>query len=461
MDRLAKQAWKWTLVVVTLMLTFGHAFSFAETVILRTTIPRQDELRVKKGVVGNRDVNGDGVITPADGDWNYKDVELTDDNLIVGGKLGIGTDTPNAALQVNGAITRQGSTVSGGSIDTHVNLGESSTIGGSKNSRSTIGGGYNNSITSTGGYSCWSNIIAGGISNKILADTNHTLYATIGGGGGNEITSNGMEGSTIAGGYFNKMNNASGSVIGGGYRNKILSFLGNYSVIPGGYFNEANGYFGFAAGYRARVVHQGSFVWRGYNGSTTTYYESQGNGTFNINAPGGAFLDGTSAWQDVAEYMNILEKEDIKEAELVSLIGKDLLGRTRTAYDEGLIGVISSKRTMTLHLGTTTPPEEGIERLPVALVGRCFVKVTDEEGPIKIGDAITSSSIPGVGMKAAKSCKIIGYAMQNEDFEDEEIKEVLVFVNTGYYVSSNDFKKLGEIEKLKERVKRLEETSRV
>ncbi|MBU1127761.1 MAG: hypothetical protein KKG95_02925 [Candidatus Omnitrophica bacterium] len=87
MAKLAKQAWKWklTLVGMTLMLTFGHAFSFAETVILRTTIPRQDELRVKKGVVGNRDVDGDGEIELEDGDWNYKDVELTDDNLIVGG----------------------------------------------------------------------------------------------------------------------------------------------------------------------------------------------------------------------------------------------------------------------------------------------------------------------------------------------------------------------------------------
>ncbi|MFA5156417.1 MAG: hypothetical protein WC532_03360, partial [Candidatus Omnitrophota bacterium] len=84
----------------------------------------------------------------------------------------------------------------------------------------------------------------------------------------------------------------------------------------------------------------------------------------------------------------------------------------------------------------------------VALVGRCYVKVCAEEGNIELGDAVTSSSIPGTGMKAAKSGKIIGYAMEKADFKDtKEIKEILVFVKLGYRLCPEDSIKLAKLEK--------------
>ena len=79
-------------------------------------------------------------------------------------------------------------------------------------------------------------------------------------------------------------------------------------------------------------------------------------------------------------------------------------------------------------------------------------------GSIKTGDPITSSSIPGVGMKAARTGKIIGYAMQNEDLADgEEVKEILVFVNVGYYVSGEDYAKLNKIDRLEREIEALRE----
>ncbi|MFA5157562.1 MAG: hypothetical protein WC532_09320, partial [Candidatus Omnitrophota bacterium] len=66
---------------------------------------------------------------------------------------------------------------------------------------------------------------------------------------------------------------------------------------------------------------------------------------------------------------------------------------------------------------------------------------------IELGDAVTSSSIPGTGMKAAKSGKILGYAMEKAEFKDpKEIKEIVVFVSVGNYFSPEDLGRLNKKE---------------
>jgi len=67
--------------------------------------------------------------------------------------------------------------------------------------------------------------------------------------------------------------------------------------------------------------------------------------------------------------------------------------------------------------------------VPVALSGRVPVKVNTENGPIKVGDPLTSSSTPGVAMKATKAGAIIGTAMN--DFSGEETGQILVFIKNG------------------------------
>jgi len=53
--------------------------------------------------------------------------------------------------------------------------------------------------------------------------------------------------------------------------------------------------------------------------------------------------------------------------------------------------------------------------LPLAIYGYFPAKVTLENGPIKRGDPITSSSKPGFGMKSTGACTIIGYALEDAD----------------------------------------------
>jgi len=157
-------------------------------------------------------------------------------------------------------------------------------------------------------------------------------------------------------------------------------------------------------------------------------------GRIDLDASSGVYINGSPA--DLAEFMDVLKTDQAEEGEIVSLVGNNKLGKTNKKYDRKLIGVISGDRTSTLHIGDKKPLYDDTESLPIALVGRVFVKVNDEGGNIQVGDPITSSSVPGIGMKADKTVKIIGYAMESENFEKgEDNSEVMVFINVGYYFS--------------------------
>jgi hypothetical protein len=82
---------------------------------------------------------------------------------------------------------------------------------------------------------------------------------------------------------------------------------------------------------------------------------------------------------------------------------RDLIVLSGGANDTMVMGVVSTHPGMLLN----SDPVEELERkdgtlaYPVALCGRVPCKVTDENGPIKRGDLLTSSSTPGHAMKAA------------------------------------------------------------
>lgn len=125
--------------------------------------------------------------------------------------------------------------------------GEEATVGG---------GGLNRALAKSA-------TVAGGNFNRATGE-----IATVGGGsqnfaggekstisGGALNTASGKE-STIGGGAFNRAEGIS-SVVGGGIRNLVAA---DYGTIPGGYSNVATN-FAFAAGTRARALHDGAFVW--------------------------------------------------------------------------------------------------------------------------------------------------------------------------------------------------------
>jgi len=443
---------------------------------------------------------------------------LTGTGSTIAGNVGVGTANPNAKLQINGAISRQGTTLYGNvaSTATHVNLGVNSVTGqaGFNYSYATVGGGSYNTASSTfatvgggshntvnGGYST----VGGGLHNNAngnyatigggrnnfaqgdvatvgggLVNSSRGVYATVGGGESNAASGKyatiggGYNNAasdwyaTVGGGWYNTAsddsatigggdhNTASGqsSTVGGGYYNTASGYI---ATVGGGTYNTASGDYSWAGGRRAKAVHKGSFVWAD---STDADYFSNGDNTFNIRAGGGVYYGGSQQW-DIAEFMDVLESEKVREAEIVSIAGDDLLGKSKKSYDEDLVGVVSSSRTTSLHLGATNQElkgklKKGITRLAVSLVGRVYVKVSKENGNIKLGDPITSSSLAGIGMKATSSGKVIGYALEEEDFKDKEISEILVFVNVGYYVNPKEYKDLlSEVKSLREELEKI------
>ncbi|TAG01096.1 MAG: hypothetical protein EAZ43_12205 [Betaproteobacteria bacterium] len=124
------------------------------------------------------------------------------------------------------------------------------------------------------------NIVNGSSANSAAANITGATIA----GGGVEGFANTVTGdyATIGGGNTNTAS-AGAAVVGGGSQN-IAS--GAHSAVPGGKGNTASGEYSFAAGFRAKALHDRSFVWSANNNNTfpDRDYTSPGPYTFNVYA---------------------------------------------------------------------------------------------------------------------------------------------------------------------------------
>ena len=150
---------------------------------------------------------------------------------------------------------------------------------------------------------------------------------------------------------------------------------------------------------------------------------------------------------DLAEYYptsGFLEPGDVVESKLAHDDPSDpeyanpekrddsVLVKTSQPYSPKAIGIISTNPAQIINVGGS----DG--QLPIALAGRVPVKVSTENGPIMIGDALTSSSTPGVAMRATRAVAIVGKAL--ESFEGPPSQEategqskIMAFVNISWY----------------------------
>ncbi len=112
---------------------------------------------------------------------------------------------------------------------------------------------------------------------------------------------------------------------------------------------------------------------------------------------------------DLAENFAAVPESNLLPGQLVSYGAETADGAfavlSSGQYDDKLFGVVSTQPGQVLDDG------KDYEKVQVALAGRVPVLVNDENGAIAIGDPITASSVPGVGMKATGAGQIIGYAM--------------------------------------------------
>lgn len=165
-----------------------------------------------------------------------------------------------------------------------------------------------------------------------------------------------------------------------------------------GYFSGYNYGSGTNYGLRSYAVNEsgtGSFYsgyFSGINNGSGTYY-----GLYADTRSGGSV--------DLAEYIYDTNK-DTKPADVVVADPniKESVVKSSKPYQTGVLGVISTKPHMTMGMEIITDtvtgkPLAGVSATRLALSGRVPVNVCGENGNIKPGDYLTTSSKPGFAMK--------------------------------------------------------------
>ena len=87
--------------------------------------------------------------------------------------------------------------------------------------------------------------------------------------------------------------------------------------------------------------------------------------------------------------------------------------KTSKSYDNLILGVYYSD-------SDSLSPK--LKLLPFKTEGIYFVKFNNENGAIRAGDLITSSSIPGVGMKSLNSGVVLGVALEDGNISTGLVK---------------------------------------
>ncbi len=115
------------------------------------------------------------------------------------------------------------------------------------------------------------------------------------------------------------------------------------------------------------------------------------------------YLPSTSlAQNDVANVYDITD-QDAKDGDILIITPEQGIGRTNIPYDIHLFGVLQNQPLVVFRRIDKTGQ-------PIVRSGQAEVNVTTINGTIKAGDFITSSEIPGFGMKSTISGHVIGVA---------------------------------------------------
>ncbi|MBI1744474.1 hypothetical protein HYR54_15610 [Candidatus Acetothermia bacterium] len=154
--------------------------------------------------------------------------------------------------------------------------------------------------------------------------------------------------------------------------------------------------------------------------------------------------------QDVAEAF--ASTEPTEPGDLVVLVaqaGPEPTVRKSVQPYEGLLaGVTSTNPGLVFDYGQTFLAGDNSklvtqDKTIVAVVGRVELKVSLENGSIAVGDPLTSSSKPGVAMKATKAGKIIGYALESADRDGK----ILIWLQPGMFIPDHLLEQLNQLQR--------------
>lgn len=333
------------------------------------------------------------------------------------------------------------------------------------------GGGFTGSGGSSaggGGGSYGDTIIGGNYS--VPGNTNDPNYvypAGYGVEGGNNTSSNGNNGLLVV--IFTTQQNTmsgnltvSGTLNGSGSNlllNGTVSIPGNLyagQLISTGANAEVNFY------DRGGVTNYGQWSYYALNGKAYFWNSIVGN-RMSINTNGnvqavGSFIANTTP--DLAE--TIPAAANVEAGDIVCADPQHSESVVRCNPDsQGILGVISDGTSGFIINANGKSVDAPLTGKPLVLAGRVPVKISLENGPIKIGDYLTPSSIPGVAMRANGIGTVIGVALAPFDATHQEAwgqtGKVLCFVKIGDASSTSKFKQLEEQNQaLTDRLQKLE-----
>lgn len=356
-----------------------------------------------------------------------------------GGAGGTGGTGGGIIFIESGVIDNTGGTISSnGSNGSAASVGVAGTgapaisVGAAAVGNAGGGGGGSGAGGGGGGGSGGSVFIKTG--NLIAAGT---LSAT-GGTGGNTNTGGAGGAGGNSAGSASSTNNAGGG--GGGGGGNAGGAAGAAGVASGTGATNNQGSAGTAATATTNPTGQtggsGRIHCETPTGTGCTGADSQGVNTYSTgNSYGTLFIGTVNTFSaDLAEYYTAGD-QTIEEGEVVIIDEIDatssgILYKTTIPYDRRVVGVISTDPGLILGSPDIDPVKMSQQR-KLALTGRVPVKVTTQNGDIKVGDYLTSSQHPGIAMKATKAGPVIGQALN--DYSGDTVGLVNVLVKASYY----------------------------
>jgi hypothetical protein len=185
----------------------------------------------------------------------------------------------------------------------------------------------------------------------------------------------------------------------------------------------------------------GKFYPASPTGMQTDAYIFYGANYMRTNADG--WSTGSYDFAEMFKSNETLEAGDIVSVDEAT---NEYVKKSNGAYDSMVLGIVSTKPGFLA--GAPVNFDEPLEDAgyPIALAGRVPTKVSTENGPIVPGDPLTTSSVPGVAMKAVDPGMVIGVAL--EGWSNPEVGKIKVFVNLSWYGTNGDLTPVSEMSSL-------------
>ncbi|OGJ72587.1 hypothetical protein A2198_02715 [Candidatus Peribacteria bacterium RIFOXYA1_FULL_56_14] len=199
--------------------------------------------------------------------------------------------------------------------------------------------------------------------------------------------------------------------------------------------------------YRSGQAGSGELVLRTQNKRTgmnafriVSQQGSANNNVFRVTTDGQVRADGSvsGGGADYAEWFYSRDKLVQGELVCVDITRENAVERCQSASDGNLMGVVSSPEQAAFignafwGIDGITPPQYYL----IGLLGQVAAKVTDENGPIRPGDSLTSANKPGLAMKAGAGDATVGVALEGHEKGEGQINVLISRRNSSLTVET-------------------------